>query len=441
MVDKNGILGDRMDIFDYITDRTENTELIISEAEGHSVVFESDFFKRVESSQSQGIGLRTIQEGKIGFSFSNDFDDRHIVDRALESALFGEEACFRFSESKNVPELPLYHPEVMDTPIESMIGFGERAIEAIKDYNPEIKVDVGIEKETYQITLKTSNGFDHSYRKSFYSVGVNGLLAKNDQLLSISKGKTRYQAFEDIAFLTEPIIEQFKLSTKSANIKTGSYKILFTPRAFRSLLSILTPSLNGKAVQKGISPLDHRLGELIVSKDFTLTDNGILEDGLATAPFDGEGTLTQKNHLFTNGVLNTFIYDLQTAGLMKEKSTGSGSRGYSSLPSPSLRNLRVEPGNESYESLLSGMDEGILVDQFIGAGQSNVMAGEYSMNLALAFKVEKGDIVGRLKDVMMSGNVFESLNHVIALGDRVYREGSGDFPYVLLDQISVSAKD
>ncbi len=342
-----------MDIFDFITNRAKNTELIMSETESHSVVFESDFFKSVESSQSQGIGLRTIQNDKIGFSFSNDFNDQEIVDRALESAQFGEKACFSFAGDKKVPDLPLYHREVMDTSIESMIGFGERAIEAIKDYNPEIKVDVGIEKETYQITLKTSNGFDHSYRKSFYSVGVNGLLAKNDQLLSISKGKTRYHPFDDIDSLTEPIIEQFKLSTRSANIKTGNYKILFTPRAFRSLLSILLPSLSGKAVQKGISPLDHRLGELIVSKSFTLTDSGTLKDGIASAPFDGEGTLSRENHLFTDGVLKTFIYDLQTGGLMKEKSTGSGSRGYSSLPSPSFRNLRVEPGNESYESLLS----------------------------------------------------------------------------------------
>ncbi|MDH4129143.1 MAG: hypothetical protein OEV44_10340, partial [Spirochaetota bacterium] len=116
-----------MDIFDYAIDRTENVEIISSETESQSVSFESDLFKKVENTQSQGIGLRTIHNDKIGFSFSNDFDDKQIVDRALESAEYGEKACFSFSEKiNNLPKYKLFDPEVEKVSIESMVSIGER---------------------------------------------------------------------------------------------------------------------------------------------------------------------------------------------------------------------------------------------------------------------------------------------------------------------------
>lgn len=439
-----------MELFDHAISRTKNSELITSESESQSVSFESDLFKKIETNQSQGVGLRIMHDGQLGFSFSNDFNDTQIIDRALESAQFGEKAHFVFAnglEQFNPESLKIVDNNVKSTPLETMIILGEEIVDKIKKINADIKIDVTIEKETHHISLMTSNGFSQNYKRSFFSVGASGLLAKNDELLNIHKTKTAHSPFSDINEITQPIIEKFQLSQKSASIQTGNYKVLFSPRAFKTLISILTASLNGKAVQKSISPLSHRINEQILSEELTLIDDGTLPGGLSTTPFDGEGTLTQKNTLIEKGVLKTFIFDLQTAGLLNQQnenkeisSTGNASRSYSSLPQPNFRNLIVEPGSESYESMLSSVDRGILVDQFIGAGQSNVLAGEFSMNLELAFKIEKGSLVGRLKDVIMSGNVFDVLNRIVGLGDKTFVEGSGYYPYILLDKLSISAK-
>ncbi|MDH5680335.1 MAG: TldD/PmbA family protein [Spirochaetota bacterium] len=429
-----------MKIFNYAVDRAKNVELITTKAESQSVIFESDLFKKVESSQSQGIGLRCIQNGNIGFSFSNDFEDEGIVNRAIESSQFGEKAQFQFASQQDTPNIHLYSEKTADAKIEDMISFGEEVIDKIKSYNPKIKVDIGVEKEVYSIALRTSEGFNASYDKSLYSVGASGLIAENDQLLNIHKSRIQISPFDSVEEICDPIIEKFELCKTKSQIKTGNYKVLFTPRAFRSILSCLTPGMNGKTVQKGISPLSNRLGDQIISDQLTLIDDGTLSDGISSAPFDGEGTLTRRNVLIDRGIFQTFIFDLQTAALMKKSATGSGSRGYSSTPSPGFRNLIVEPGEESYDSLLSSVEDGILVDQFIGAGQSNVLAGEFSMNLELAYKIENGQPVGQLKDVMMSGNVFDTLNRVLGVGDTLFREGSGHYPYILLDHLSISAK-
>lgn len=429
-----------MELYNRASKKLKDFELYSSESKSQSLSFESDLFKHIESNQSQGLGLRIINNGLIGFSFSNDFEDQAIIDRALESSQFGEKAQFTFSNNNKINELSLYHSVTEDFPKNKMIEMGESIVDSIKEMNPEIKVDASISTVVYNIKLQTSSGFNREYKKSIFSVSANGLIAKDDQLLNIYKSKSSLSPFTNVEELCQSIKDKFQLCKSNSEIKTGNYKVLFTPKAFKTLISILTSALNGKSVQKGISPISDKLNEKLLDERISLIDDGTLNQGLSTAPFDGEGTVVQKNLLFDKGILKSFIYDKQTAGILNTESTGNASRGYSSIPSPGFRNMIVPEGNDSYESMLESIDEGIVVDQFIGAGQSNVIAGEFSMNLALAFKVEKGKLCGRLKDVMMSGNVYQVFNQVLALGNELHQEGSGYFPYILLDQLSISSK-
>ncbi|NEP84684.1 MAG: hypothetical protein F6K39_45225, partial [Okeania sp. SIO3B3] len=280
-----------MSILSYAIDRIKNVEILTSQTNSHSVVFESDSFKTIESSQSQGMGLRTIYKDNIGFSFSNNLDDKELIDQAIESAQFGEKAHFTFAEQKDIEDYNIYDDEVNKTPTELMLDMGKEIIETIKKENSDIKVDVELEKRTSQHSLTTSNGFSQEYKKSFFSVGVSGLIAKNDQILSIYKAKTRLSPFTDTKELTQPILEKFKLSSNISAIQSGNFPVLFTPRAVKFLASILTSSLNGKMIQKQISPLSEKVGESILATNFTLIDDGTIKKGLTTSPFDGEGTL------------------------------------------------------------------------------------------------------------------------------------------------------
>ena len=84
----------------------------------------------------------------------------------------------------------------------------------------------------------------------------------------------------------------------------------------------------------------------------------------------------------------------------------------------------------------------MLVDTALGLGQGNVTSGAFSNTLGLAYKIEKGEIVGRVKDVSISGNVCDLLQDVPA----VSRETEWTYhdlclPYVLLPQMNVVAKE
>jgi PmbA protein len=74
-------------------------------------------------------------------------------------------------------------------------------------------------------------------------------------------------------------------------------------------------------------------------------------------------------------------------------------------------------------------------------GQGNVISGAFSNSVSLAFKIEKGEIVGRVKDVSLAGNVYDLLQDVAAVSKEtewVYY--SFNLPYILLSDMNVVAK-
>nr|WP_275974293.1 metallopeptidase TldD-related protein [Argonema galeatum] len=83
----------------------------------------------------------------------------------------------------------------------------------------------------------------------------------------------------------------------------------------------------------------------------------------------------------------------------------------------------------------------MIVDRVLGAGQSNQRAGEFSVNLDLGYKVEKGQIVGRVKNTMVAGSIFEAFQNLVDLSDRPQWVGGGAYPpSILFQHLSVAAR-
>ena len=82
------------------------------------------------------------------------------------------------------------------------------------------------------------------------------------------------------------------------------------------------------------------------------------------------------------------------------------------------------------------------VEEVLGLGQGNVISGAFSNPLALAFKIEHGEIVGRVKDLSIAGNVYDLLKDVAAVSRETrWVYGSFCLPYLLLPEMNVIAKE
>jgi PmbA protein len=194
-------------------------------------------------------------------------------------------------------------------------------------------------------------------------------------------------------------------------------------------------------VQRNQSALKNKIGKKVASENVTVYDDGLLDGGIRTWKFDGEGVPQQRTLVLEKGVLRNFIYDNYTAKKEGKESTGNGARaGYLSTPNVDSTNFHILPGNKSAEGLISEVGEGLLVYSVQGAHSSNPASGEFSVVAAPAWKIEKGEITHAVKGAMLVGNTFQVLTDVSGLGDNERKIGQLVAPWVLVGNVKVIGK-
>lgn len=408
---------------------TPSVEVLYEEGESRSVSFENNKLKYVNTKSIRGIGLRVIKDGRIGFSSTTDFRfPEKLVANAVESAKFGQVAAFEIPDKKDFPNVKTYDQHVIDYPIQKCVDIGKEAIGKALSVNSGYECSVGIGKGHGTRRLMNSKGVDVSITSTSCGTGIEILEVKGQSFLCISEGESSKSLVTDINKHVVKALRGLKLADKELKLKTGSYPVVVTAKAMENLLSTFETGCNGKLVQKGASPLTNRLGEKIIDERVSIYDDATIDMADSSYPWDGEGVPSRCTPLFEKGVLKNYLFDLQTAGIMKTKSTGNGNRGFSSQPSPGNSNVIVHPGDMPFDEMISDIKTGVLVDQVLGGGQSNILAGEFSVNIDLGYLVENGEIVGRVKDCMIAGNVFEVFNNIIAIGDKAEWHGSTKVP-------------
>lgn len=197
--------------------------------------------------------------------------------------------------------------------------------------------------------------------------------------------------------------------------------------------------LSGQAVVQKASPLVDKVGEKLFDQRLTIFEDPSI--GPSASEVDDEGTPTSRKVLIDAGTVMGFYWDRRWAARAGCQSTGNGFRGGLSRPGPDLVNICIAAGSTPVDQLIASMDEGLIVDQVLGAGQSNQLAGEFSVNLDLGYKVEKGEIVGRVKNTMVAGSIFEAFQNLVDLADRAEWVGGGaNVPSMLFQKLGVAAR-
>ena len=224
-------------------------------------------------------------------------------------------------------------------------------------------------------------------------------------------------------------------------------KVLFLPEALYALLWRVQSVTNGRNIYQKVSPVMDRLNEKIFDERLTLYDDPLNDPFPGARGFDDEGTPCRLFKVVEKGVLIHFYYDLYYAGKMGASPTGHGYKSamwggetVSLKPSPTLEHLYITPGEKRFEDLMRRMGKGIVIAGVMGAHSGNILNGDYSIGLSPGLYVENGEIVGRVKDAMVAGNVFDTMNHIIDLEDTLHPASGGMFPAILFDGVSVATK-
>ena len=422
--------------------RADSAEVFYDASESRPVEFENNRVKYIATKDERGVGLRVIKDGRLGFSSTSDLSRiDELVENALESAKFGQEARFEFPATCEPSEVRVHDGRVPAFGTREMTELGQEAIDRVLSKYPDVQCSAEIASSTGDEIIANTNGLHIGHASTSFSVHLTALAVDDDGLLWVGDGQTGSRLLTDTSTFTDKIISDLDLAKREASISTGAVTTIFTPDAMSTLLLTLSQGVNGKLVQKGASPLTDRLGEQVLDERISIFDDGLVDFAASSAPHDTEGLPSARTPLFENGVLRNYLLDLQTAGILDATPTGNGLRSYSSQPGPGDNNTMIMPGDTPFEEMLAGIKHGLLVDSVLGGGMGNALAGDFSVNVALGFLIENGKPAGRVKNCMVFGNVYDLLRDgVAAIGDTPEMKGSMSMPHFCFKEISIGSQ-
>ncbi|MEO0078704.1 MAG: metallopeptidase TldD-related protein [candidate division WOR-3 bacterium] len=399
------------------------------------VDFENSKFKNISSGMESGVNLLLIKDGRMGSAYTRNLIDRDkLISDALASLANGVAVDYELPRTGPLATPASYDPAIEKLTNSTLVDECRRVCRRLQDM-VDTQINVGAVRSVTAIRLLNSKGTDLSARLSSYQCSVSLVYPGSYAAVRRNVSGKSFVPFPDAEL--EFLAGLYNASRQDAKPKSGRTRVLFLPEAMYALVWRLTAATDGKSVYEGVSPLRNRVGDQVLSEKVTLSDEPLDDQQPGARAFDDEGTPTRNTSLIERGVLRGFYYDLFYAAKSRVRPTGHGYRSSITTKTvPSLEHVRLGTGESSFRDLLAMMGQGVIVAGVMGAHSGNVLNGDYSIGLSPGLWVEQGEIVGRVKDAMVSGNVYDTMRNVIGVEDRAYPTFIGQAPAMLFDDVS-----
>jgi PmbA protein len=398
---------------------------------------------------AKGAGVRVFREGRAGYAYGSDLSENAL--RRLAGAAASAATVTEPDEHAGIPR------DGAAAAVDGLraAGFGEWTMErrtefalaverAARERDPLIS---NVEDTVYsdseaRAALANSHGFCDSFEETqcytfAYAFAGDGA----DRMTGMGFAVGRGPGDLDPAQVGHEAADRALALHGARQPASRRCAVVLDPFVAASFASIIGRSLSAEAVQRGRSLFAGKEGERIAAAAFRLTDDGLHPEGLATAPFDGEGVAHRATPLIVGGVLQTYLFDTYTANRAGRASTGNGARGsYRTPPSVAPSNLLVEPGSQPTAALVRDAEEGLYVLGVTGLHSGvNPVSGSFSVG-ATGRLIRGGELAEPAREMTIASDLVSMLEAVESAGSEarwVPFGGSVNAPALLLREMTV----
>jgi PmbA protein len=375
----------------------------------------------------RGVGIRAWIGQRTGYAYGTDLSDSGLADLAEAAAGAARVADEDENSSapdpaeEPVPEIEGLRDEaVAATETAEVIDLAKRIERVAIDRDKRV---TGVEEVVYvdedgDAAIATSRGVSGSFGVSTAYSFLQAMATQDSEVqtgLGFGVGRSpRALNAEEIGAEAGDEASSMLGATKP---ESRSCPVVLSERVTASFAGFIGGALCADDVQRGRSPFADRLGDELASSAYVLADDGIDPGGLASAPFDGEGTPRERTPLIADGKLLAYLHDSYTARRGGARSTGNASRAsYRSPPSVSTSNLVLDPGELSLDQLLERADDGVYITEVAGLHSGvNPVTGRYSVG-ASGRAIRGGELAEPLREFTIAGDLLGTLAAVQAVG-------------------------
>jgi PmbA protein len=413
----------------------ESAEVYASNSISRPVFFEANRLKQLESVDSEGVGLRVWQGGRVGLAIAyGAVEPKDLVEQAIALSTLNEPEEILLCDSTAADYPKLYGQEVS---VEQMIDWGKSAIAQVLEHYPEAICGAEWDCGRETVRIINSRGLDCGYSDITVDGSLSAELTRGDDFLNVWYGQSERGNLPPEA-IAQKVLQYLDWAKKNAKAPARKSPVIFTGKAADLLWGVVAIAMSGRQVQQKATTWLEKVGQPVISDIFTVSQHP--DFGVYSSPFDDEGTPTQSKTWIDRGVLQGFYGDIRTCKELGITPTGNGFRGdLGNYPSPGLFNLAIA-ANQTIQGdiveLAATLKNGLIVDQVLG--EDSDLSGDFSINIDLGYRVKNGEIVGRVKDTMLSGNIYKALNQVTAVASDRAWHGSLYVPAMIVEGLSIT---
>ena len=425
-------------------------EVYYVDRESLSISVYKEEVEKYNLNNSAGLSFRGKFGDRIGYSYTEILDEDAIemlVKKAKENVLAIEnnDIQFIYEGDKEYKEISTYHEELEDIPADKLINIAISMEKEAKKYCNKVESFSGcsVSYSSGKYGIINSKGLNLSNKSNLLTAYVVPIVKDLDKMYD-GCGYVVAKSLNDVNpdKNAKMGVDEALSKIGGTSIASGNYRVIINNEAMVSLLSTFAGIFSGDAVQKGLSLLKDKEGEIIAADIVNLVDDPHLEDGLASVSFDDEGVATLKTYLIKNGKLNSLLHNLKTANKAGVKSTGNGFKSsYASPISVSPTNFYIEPGINSLEEMTKKINKGLIITDFAGLHSgANSITGDFSL-AAKGFYIEDGIKTHPVEQITVAGNFFTLLNNIEEIGsDLKFPMSSVGSPSIVIKELSIAGE-
>jgi len=398
-------------------------EIRIERSESTSLRYMGPVLENIGTSYTLGGCVRVCIGGGWGFASFNRIED------TLQSAVSARNNALLTAGKRTVlapvkPVVAFLKNDVIIDP--SSITLEEKQ-ELLKNYNNIMLADKEIitTNSIYRdiknsVWLHTSDGTMLQQEKIYSGISFMAVAKDGTNVQRGMKSFGDRRGYETVINHEDEVMNVVKITRdliRAPKVTSGIYPV------------ILDPQLAGVFAHEAFGHLSEadfiyenpsaremmKLGRRFGPDTLNIIDDGSMEDENGYTAYDDEGVKSERNYLIKDGILVGRLHSRETAGRMKENPTGNARAiDISFRPIVRMTNTFIDNGESSFEEMLSGIKDGIYACGFIGG---NTDCERFTFSSAYAYKIENGRVTTPLRDVILSGNVFETLHNIKKIGN------------------------
>lgn len=374
--------------------------------------------------------VRVLKNGSWGFATFNDLSmiEKYFKSAVLSASLVSPE------EKTSVKRCPVLAGEYKTSSVRNFMNVTpDEKFDLIKRYNEILRSPASVQTTragyrdvNTKYTFMNSEGSLLYYDKLYCGISLAAIAKKGNVVQPFHESVSGYGGFELVTgkeTLAERVVSTAVDMLEAEPVPGGTYDVIVDPK----LCGVFIHEAFGHMSEADFIHENPRMKDIMVTgREFgpsalNVYDDGTIQGLAGYIPFDDEGVSPGKTVLIKNGLLSGRLHSRETAARMDEEPTGNGRAiGVMRQPIVRMTNTYIDNGSFSKDDIFNSVDDGLYAVDVIG-GQTNLEM--FTFTAGYGYRIKNGRKGRMFRDVVLSGNVFSTLNNIAMIGND--REMSG----------------